>query len=174
MLHSDQLSAPPPGFHVIAHTKSVPFAAIAHNTKPLYGIQFHPEMAQCPRGNGVITRFVLNICGCKNDWTVVRTPHWQAYILHGLILTLKTHTRNVSLYYSLQYHRSSQRSSLTIRTTSNEGRHLLLLRNSRKARRSSSLVNTHMASLHVLPQQRRTPCHLGLHSPGQANWKMKP
>ena len=107
MSHGDQLSAPPPGFHVIAHTKSAPFAAIAHHTKPLYGIQFHPEVTQSPRGKEVISRFVLNICGCKNDWTVVRTPHWQVYITHDLILTLKTLTRNVSLRYNLQYHRSS-------------------------------------------------------------------
>lgn len=75
MSHGDQLSAPPPGFHVIGHTKSAPFAAIAHNAKPLYGIQFHPEVTHSPRGKEVISRFVLNVCGCRTDWTMVSCAH---------------------------------------------------------------------------------------------------
>ncbi|KAI9509819.1 hypothetical protein F5148DRAFT_694734 [Russula earlei] len=70
MSHGDQLSGPPPDFHVIGHTKSAPFAAIAHNAKPLYGIQFHPEVTHTPRGKEVVSRFVHDICGCKNDWTM--------------------------------------------------------------------------------------------------------
>jgi len=70
MSHGDQLSAPPPDFHIIGHTKSAPYAAIAHNAKPLYGIQFHPEVTHSPRGKEVISRFVRNICGCKTDWTM--------------------------------------------------------------------------------------------------------
>jgi len=73
MSHGDQLSAPPPDFHIIGHTKSAPYAAIAHNAKPIYGIQFHPEVTHSPRGKEVIARFVRNICGCKSDWTMVRT-----------------------------------------------------------------------------------------------------
>ncbi|KAI0303657.1 GMP synthase [Multifurca ochricompacta] len=70
MSHGDQLSSPPPDFHMIGHTKSAPFAAIAHDTKPIYGIQFHPEVTHSPRGKEVISRFVLNICDCKNAWTM--------------------------------------------------------------------------------------------------------
>jgi hypothetical protein len=73
MSHGDQLSAPPPDFHIIGHTKSAPYAAIAHNAKPIYGIQFHPEVTHSPRGKEVIARFVNGICGCKNNWTMVRT-----------------------------------------------------------------------------------------------------
>jgi GMP synthase (glutamine-hydrolysing) len=72
MSHGDQISAPPPDFHIIGHTKSAPYAAVAHNTKPLYGIQFHQEVTHSPRGKEVISRFVHDICGCKNDWTMVR------------------------------------------------------------------------------------------------------
>jgi len=78
MSHGDQLSAPPPDFHIIGHTKSAPYAAIAHDTKPIYGIQFHPEVTHSPRGKEVIARFVHNICGCRNDWTMVR-PHIYIY-----------------------------------------------------------------------------------------------
>jgi hypothetical protein len=83
MSHGDQLSAPPPDFHIIGHTKSAPYAAIAHNAKPIYGIQFHPEVTHSPRGKEVIARFVHDICGCKNDWTMVRTSHISIFLYAG-------------------------------------------------------------------------------------------
>ncbi|TFK36741.1 hypothetical protein BDQ12DRAFT_686411 [Crucibulum laeve] len=70
MSHGDQLSAPPPDFHVIGHTNTAPYAALAHNTKPIYGIQFHPEVTHSLRGKEVIGRFVLNICKCRKNWTM--------------------------------------------------------------------------------------------------------
>ncbi|KAG2018389.1 GMP synthase, variant 3 [Coprinopsis cinerea AmutBmut pab1-1] len=70
MSHGDQLSKPPANFHVIGHTQSAPYAALAHDSKPIYGIQFHPEVTHSPRGKEVIGRFILNICGCKPTWTM--------------------------------------------------------------------------------------------------------
>jgi GMP synthase (glutamine-hydrolysing) len=70
MSHGDQLSALPPNFHVIGATKTAPFAAVAHDSKPFYGIQFHPEVTHSPRGKEIIARFVLNICGCRTNWTM--------------------------------------------------------------------------------------------------------
>jgi len=70
MSHGDQLSEIPAGFHVIGYTQSAPYAAIAHNEKPLYGIQFHPEVTHSPRGKEIIGRFILKICGCRNHWTM--------------------------------------------------------------------------------------------------------
>ena len=71
MSHADKLSKPPPDFHVIGHTKSAPYAAIAHNSKPFYGIQFHPEVTHTPSGKVVIGKFILGICGCRQNWTMV-------------------------------------------------------------------------------------------------------
>ncbi|KAF9444687.1 GMP synthase [Macrolepiota fuliginosa MF-IS2] len=70
MSHGDQLSEPPKDFHVIGHTNTAPFAALAHNSKPFYGIQFHPEVTHSPRGREVIGRFILNICQCRPNWTM--------------------------------------------------------------------------------------------------------
>lgn len=77
MSHGDQLSEMPENFHIIGHTKNAPYAAIAHNSKPFYGIQFHPEVTHSPRGREVIGRFVLNICGCKANWTMVSCSQHQ-------------------------------------------------------------------------------------------------
>ena len=70
MSHGDQLSSIPPNFHIIGSTKTAPYAAIAHDSKPFYGIQFHPEVTHTPRGKQVIARFLLNICGCNTNWTM--------------------------------------------------------------------------------------------------------
>jgi len=63
MSHGDQISAPPPDFHIIGHMTSAPYAAIVHNVKPLYGIQFHPEVTHSPQGKEVISQFIRDVCG---------------------------------------------------------------------------------------------------------------
>lgn len=70
MSHSDRLHSLPDNFTTIATTESAPFAAIAHNDKPIYGIQFHPEVTHSLRGKDVLRRFVINICGCEQGWTM--------------------------------------------------------------------------------------------------------
>ncbi|KAG8213481.1 hypothetical protein J3R82DRAFT_12019, partial [Butyriboletus roseoflavus] len=70
MSHGDQLQDPPNDFHVIGRTHTAPFAAIAHDTKPIYGIQFHPEVTHSPKGKALISRFILSICGCRANWTM--------------------------------------------------------------------------------------------------------
>ncbi|GAA5835788.1 hypothetical protein JCM11251_007426 [Rhodosporidiobolus azoricus] len=70
MSHSDRLHSLPENFTIIATTESAPFAAIAHNEKPIYGIQFHPEVTHSLRGKEVLERFVINICGCQRGWTM--------------------------------------------------------------------------------------------------------
>lgn len=72
MSHGDQISEPPEGFHVIGKTKTSPFTVIAHDSKPFFGIQFHPEVTHTPKGKDIIGRFVLNICECSATWTMVR------------------------------------------------------------------------------------------------------
>jgi len=71
MSHGDQLSEPPKDFHVIGYTQSAPYAALAHRSKLLYGIQFHPEVTHSPQGKEVIGSFILNICQCRPHWTMV-------------------------------------------------------------------------------------------------------
>jgi hypothetical protein len=75
MSHGDQLSKPPPDFHIIGHTKSAPFAAVAHKYKPIYGIQFHLEVTHTPSGKSIIGKFIRNVCGCRPNWTMVMFRH---------------------------------------------------------------------------------------------------
>ena len=70
MSHGDKLGALPPQFHTVAATKNAPYAAIAHESKPIYGIQFHPEVTHTPRGIKLLENFAVGICGARQNWTM--------------------------------------------------------------------------------------------------------
>ncbi|MBE3043931.1 hypothetical protein IMZ48_15425 [Candidatus Bathyarchaeota archaeon] len=44
MSHGDKLSELPKGFRTVASSPNSPYAGIAHETEPIFGIQFHPEV----------------------------------------------------------------------------------------------------------------------------------
>ncbi|MGL4650670.1 MAG: glutamine-hydrolyzing GMP synthase, partial [Caldilineaceae bacterium] len=69
MSHGDRVEQLPGGFYAIAHSTNSPLAAIAHDTRRLYGIQFHPEVVHTPLGGQFLENFVKRICGCTGDWT---------------------------------------------------------------------------------------------------------
>ena len=71
MSHGDQLSSLPPHFQTIASTPTSPYTAIAHESKPIFGVQFHPEVSHSPKGKEVIGAFVKNICEVKGGWSMV-------------------------------------------------------------------------------------------------------
>ncbi|MCJ1421208.1 GMP synthase (glutamine-hydrolyzing) [Xylographa parallela] len=70
MSHGDKLSRLPPAFHTIAATPNAPFAGIAHDTRPLYGIQFHPEVTHTACGRTLLRNFATAICGARQNWTM--------------------------------------------------------------------------------------------------------
>jgi GMP synthase (glutamine-hydrolysing) len=70
MSHGDKLAKLPEGFHTIAITRNSEFAAIGHETKPIYAIQFHPEVTHTIGGNQLLKNFAVNICNAKQSWTM--------------------------------------------------------------------------------------------------------
>ena len=69
MSHNDYISKEAPGFKSIAHTADCPFAALAtEDDRPLYAIQFHPEVLHSVYGKEILFNFVRNICGCAGTW----------------------------------------------------------------------------------------------------------
>nr|WP_272481698.1 glutamine-hydrolyzing GMP synthase [Rhodothermus marinus] len=69
MSHGDHLTRLPEGFEVIAHTENAPIAAVRAVDRPLYGVQFHPEVVHTDYGRQILQNFALRICGCRGDWT---------------------------------------------------------------------------------------------------------
>jgi len=68
MSHQDAVTAPPPGWRVVAETEENPVAAIASPDGRAYGVQFHPEVAHTPKGMQILENF-LELAGVKRDWT---------------------------------------------------------------------------------------------------------
>ena len=57
------------GFETIARSSNNIVAAIQHHDKPLYGVQFHPEVVHTEEGSTILSNFLFNIAGCKPEWT---------------------------------------------------------------------------------------------------------
>ena len=70
MSHGDRVTAIPPGFEVIATSAGAPFAAIADETRRIYGVQFHPEVMHTPRGAMLLKNFTHGVAGLTGDWTM--------------------------------------------------------------------------------------------------------
>ncbi len=68
MNHRDQVESAPEGFDVLGGTSTCAVAAIAHRTRPLMAVQFHPEVAHTQQGSQLLSNFVFGVCGCTKDW----------------------------------------------------------------------------------------------------------
>ncbi|MDQ3187829.1 MAG: glutamine-hydrolyzing GMP synthase [Pseudomonadota bacterium] len=70
MSHGDKVAVMPAGFKLMASTASCPIAGIADEARSFYGVQFHPEVTHTLQGQAILTRFALDICGCRPDWVM--------------------------------------------------------------------------------------------------------
>jgi GMP synthase (glutamine-hydrolysing) len=108
MSHADTILELPEGFELLATTESIPIAAFKKSTVngrqstagnrqsrngthdspltthdfPLYGLQFHPEVYHSIEGKKILHNFLVNICGCSQDWT-------PAHFISDTVETLK-------------------------------------------------------------------------------------
>lgn len=72
MSHGDSILSLPENFEILAITESIPVAAFRKketNGYPFHALQFHPEVYHSTEGKKIIYNFLVNICGCKQDWT---------------------------------------------------------------------------------------------------------
>jgi GMP synthase (glutamine-hydrolysing) len=67
--HGDHIDEPPPGYVTLARTSDLPVAAFQATDRPVYGVQFHPEVAHTPRGGEIYSNFLFNVCNCEPTWT---------------------------------------------------------------------------------------------------------
>jgi GMP synthase (glutamine-hydrolysing) len=69
MSHADKIVNLPGTFEVIARTKNSQIAAVRHITRPVYGVQFHPEVVHTELGEQLLENYVSVICKLQRDWT---------------------------------------------------------------------------------------------------------
>jgi len=69
MSHGDTIVNIPDNFIVTGSTSDVLNGAFRIQDEPTWGIQFHPEVYHTAEGKTILGNFVLNICGCRGEWT---------------------------------------------------------------------------------------------------------
>jgi GMP synthase (glutamine-hydrolysing) len=68
MSHGDQVEAVSGDFLSLAATDTCPIAAVRHFSRPVYGLQFHPEVSHTPDGATILRNFLYGVCGCQGLW----------------------------------------------------------------------------------------------------------
>ncbi|MDR0786151.1 MAG: glutamine-hydrolyzing GMP synthase [Treponema sp.] len=68
--HGDTITRLAPGFQQIGVSAAGFPAVVAHEEKPWFGVQFHPETSHCQRGNEILAAFVFSVCNVSRDWTM--------------------------------------------------------------------------------------------------------
>src|SRR6187402_2259436 len=69
MSHGDTIARIGDDFEIIASTDTVKVAAYHIKDTQTYGIQFHPEVTHSTDGKQLLHNFLVDICGCAQDWT---------------------------------------------------------------------------------------------------------
>jgi GMP synthase (glutamine-hydrolysing) len=69
MSHGDTITQIPENFELIASTDNVRVAAFQIKDSDTYAIQFHPEVTHSIDGKQLLENFLVDICGCNQEWT---------------------------------------------------------------------------------------------------------
>lgn len=69
MSHGDTIKKVPSNYKIIASTKDVEVAGFEIEGENTFGIQFHPEVYHSTEGSILLKNFLVNVCGCRQDWT---------------------------------------------------------------------------------------------------------
>jgi GMP synthase (glutamine-hydrolysing) len=69
MSHGDTIAKIPDSYKITASTKDVKIAAYQIEGETTYALQFHPEVYHSLEGKQILNNFVVDICGCSQNWT---------------------------------------------------------------------------------------------------------
>jgi GMP synthase (glutamine-hydrolysing) len=70
MSHGDRIEQVREPLRQIGRSESGIVAAVAHRDRPIFGVQFHPEVSHTPRGTDLLRNFAANVCGCGGGWSM--------------------------------------------------------------------------------------------------------
>jgi GMP synthase (glutamine-hydrolysing) len=70
MSHGDQVQSAGGDFLSLAATDTCPVAAVRHRSRPIYGLQFHPEVSHTQQGSLILRNFLYQVCGCQGQWSM--------------------------------------------------------------------------------------------------------
>ena len=70
MSHFDAVIEVPDGFVATASTPDAPVAVLENRERRIFGVQYHPEVVHTPFGSALIERFLHDLAGCGDTWTM--------------------------------------------------------------------------------------------------------
>ena len=68
MSHGDTVFTIASEYEVLAHTENCPVAAFRHKEKPIYGLQWHPEVIHTKNGVQMLRSYIFEVCRCEANW----------------------------------------------------------------------------------------------------------
>jgi len=68
MSHGDTVFSLPKEYEVLAHSENTPVAAFRNKKKPIYGLQWHPEVVHTQHGAQMLRNFIFEVCKCEPNW----------------------------------------------------------------------------------------------------------
>ena len=87
MSHFDFVSDVPPGFVTTASTPDAPHAVIENESRKIYGVQYHPEVVHSSHGQQLLERFLVEVAGCRQDWTMANIVEDQVAAIRAQVGT---------------------------------------------------------------------------------------
>ena len=85
MSHGDAVSKQPEGFAALAHSAGAAIAAFEDTTRHFAGVQWHPEVLHSEHGQEVLTRFLVDIAGCRQTWTSANIVDEQVALIRAAV-----------------------------------------------------------------------------------------
>jgi len=70
MSHKDKVKSLPKDFEILASTETTEISAFSHKSKPIFGVQWHPEVSHTRNGQKIFKNFLFEICKCKRNWKI--------------------------------------------------------------------------------------------------------
>lgn len=81
MSHGDQVKDLKEHWVQLASSDDCPAAAVRHPERPIYCVQFHPEVTHTQCGGTLLRNFVRQICGCHGTWKMSSFIEQQVALL---------------------------------------------------------------------------------------------
>jgi GMP synthase (glutamine-hydrolysing) len=68
--HGDIITHLAPGFRQYGNSEAGFPAVLVHESKPWFGLTFHPELNNCERGLEIFAAFIYGVSGCLSYWSM--------------------------------------------------------------------------------------------------------
>ena len=85
MSHGDEVVKAPEGFVVNATSPRATVAAFEDTERQFAGVQWHPEVLHSEHGQEILTRFLVDIAGCRQTWTSANIVDEQVALIRAAV-----------------------------------------------------------------------------------------